>query len=89
MPDAAPRGDSLYIITESLTYNIYQSEKLAEEVSVRPEVVVLEVGVDVVQDQLLLQPLLALGDDAEVQVHGQGPHLIGQKKLITFDTRYR
>ena len=49
----------------------------------------LEVGVDVVQDQLLLQPLLALGDDAEVQVHGQGPHLIGQKKLITFDTRYR
>ena len=78
-----------YIITESLTYNIYQSEKLAEEVSVCPEVVVLEVGVDVVQDQLLLQPLLALGDDAEVQVHGQGSHLTGQKKLITSDTRYR
>ena len=30
-----------YFIIEALTYNIYQSEKLAEEVSVCPEVVVL------------------------------------------------
>ncbi len=57
------------------TYNIQQGQQLAEEVSVGPEVVVLEVGVDIVQNQLLLQSLLPLGDDAEVQVHGEGPHL--------------
>ncbi len=44
----------------SLTYNVDEGEQLTEEVSVSPEVVVLEVGVDVVQDELLLQSLLPL-----------------------------
>ena len=36
---------------------------------------VLEVGVQVVYQQLLLQLLLHVGDDAEVEVHPQGRHL--------------
>ena len=38
---------------------------------------VLEVGVQVVYQQLLLQLLLHVGDDAEVEVHSQGGHLTG------------
>ena len=58
-----------------ITYNVYQGQKFTEKVSPCPEVVMLEVAEQVVQDQLLLQPLLTLGDDAEVQVHGQGTNL--------------
>ena len=54
-----------------LTDHIEESQQLAEEVSVGPEVVVLQVGVQVVQEELLLLPLLHLGDDAQVQVHHQ------------------
>ncbi len=61
----------------SLTYNVDEGEQLTEEVSVGPEVVVLEVGVDVVQDELLLQSLLPLRDDPQVQVHGESSHLYG------------
>ena len=51
------------------TDNIEDPEELAEEISVRPKVVVLEVGVEIVDQQLLLLPLLGLGDDALVEVH--------------------
>ncbi len=51
------------------TNDVEEGEQLAEEVAVRPEVVVLQVRVEVVQQQLLLLPLLHLGDDAQVQVH--------------------
>ena len=35
----------------------------------------LEVGVQVVDQQLLLQLFLHVGDDAEVEVHAEGGHL--------------
>ena len=43
---------------------VEDAEELAEEVSVRPEVVVLQVGVEIIDQQLLLLPLLRLSDDA-------------------------
>ena len=51
------------------TYNVDESQELTEEISEGPEVVVLEVRVEVVQDQLLLQSFLRLRDDPQVQVH--------------------
>ena len=53
------------------TDNIEDPEELAEEISVRPKVVVLQVCVQIVDQQLLLLPLLGLGDDALVEVHLQ------------------
>ena len=38
---------------------------------------VLQVGVEIVDQQLLLQLLLHVGDDAEVEVHPEGRHLPG------------
>ena len=35
----------------------------------------LEVAEQIVQNQLLLQPLLTLRDDAEIKVHGQSTNL--------------
>ena len=35
----------------------------------------LEIAEQIVQDQLLLQPLLTLRDDAEVEVHGKSTNL--------------
>ena len=60
-----------------LTYDIDKGQELAEEISVGPEVVVLQVGVEVVKQELLLLSLLHLGDDAQVQVHNQGLDLSG------------
>ena len=60
-----------------LTDNIEKRQQLAEEVSVGPEVVVLQVGVQVVQEEFLLLPLLNLGDDAQVQVHDESLDLSG------------
>ena len=51
------------------TDNIENPEELAEEISVSPEVVVLQVCIQIVDQQLLLLPLLGLGDDALVEVH--------------------
>ena len=47
-----------YKFLQQFTEDIDEAEELAEEVSVCPEVVVLEVGVEVVQQQLLLLSLL-------------------------------
>ena len=38
---------------------------------------VLQVGVQVVQEEFLLLPLLNLGDDAQVQVHDESLDLSG------------
>ena len=46
----------------NLTNNIHQSQHLTEEVSVSPEVVVLQVGIKVVDQQLLLLPFLGLSE---------------------------
>ena len=59
----------------ALTHDVEKGEELAEEVSVGPEVVVLQVGVEVVDEQLLLLPLLHLGDDPQVEVHHEGGDL--------------
>ena len=50
------------------TDNIEDPEELAEEISVRPKVVILEVCVEIVDQQLLLLPLLGLSDDALIEV---------------------
>ena len=47
-----------YKFLQQFTEDIDEAEELTEEVSVCPEVVVLEVGVEVVQQQLLLLSLL-------------------------------
>ena len=60
-----------------LTEDIDQCQEFTEEVSVGPEVVVLQVGVQVVEEELLLLTFLGLGDDPQVQVHLQGPDLAG------------
>lgn len=54
---------------QRLTKNVEQCEELTEEVSVGPEVVVFKVGIQVVEDELLLLPFLRLGNDAEIQIH--------------------
>ena len=59
------------------TEYVEQGQELTEEVSVCPEVVVLEVGVQVVQQQLLFRPFLGLGDDAQVKVHLECSNLSG------------
>ena len=59
----------------ALTHDVEEGEELAEEVSVGPEVVVLQVGVEVVDEELLLLPLLHLGDDPQVEVHHEGGDL--------------
>ena len=41
-----------------LTYNIYQAQQFAKEVSVGPEVVVFQIGVQIVQQELFLLSLL-------------------------------
>ena len=51
------------------TKDIDEPEKLAEEVSVGPEVVVLEVGVEVVQQQLLLLSLLRFSKHTDFPLH--------------------
>ncbi len=43
-----------------LTENVDETQELTEEVAICPEVVILEVGVEVVQQQLLLLSLLRL-----------------------------
>ena len=62
---------------EQLTSDVDECEELTEEVSVRPEVVMLQIGVHVVDQKLLFQLLLYFGDDAEVQVHPEGGDLAG------------
>ena len=59
-------------LCQALTHDVEEGEELAEEISVRPEVVVLQVGVEVVDEQLLFLPLLHLGDDPQVEVHHEG-----------------
>ena len=45
-----------------------------------------EIAINVVQDQLLLEPLLPLRDDAQVKIHGQGGHLhTGHLSFLVFD----
>lgn len=51
-------------IERQRTDYVEDAEELAEEVSVRPEVVVLQVGVEIIDQQLLLLSLLRLSDDA-------------------------
>ena len=51
------------------TDDVNKCEKFTEEISVRPKVVILQVCVQIVNQQLLLLPLLGLGDDALVEVH--------------------
>jgi hypothetical protein len=46
--------------TNSVTKNIDEAQEFTEEVAICPEVVILEVGVEVVQQQLLLLPFLWL-----------------------------
>ena len=62
-------------LCQALTHDVEEGEELAEEISVRPEVVVLQVGVEVVDEQLLFLPLLHLGDDPQVEVHHEGGDL--------------
>jgi hypothetical protein len=64
-------------LEEQLTDDIDEREEFAEEISVSPEVVVLQVRVEVVQQQFLLLTFLHLGDDPQVQVHDQGRDLAG------------
>ena len=66
---------SLPFPPRALTHDVEEGEELAEEISVRPEVVVLQVGVEVVDEELLLLPLLHLGDDPQVEVHHEGGDL--------------
>lgn len=58
-----------------VTYDVEKGQDLAEEVSVGPEVVVLKVGVQVVDEQLLLLSLLHFCDDPQVEVHHEGSYL--------------
>ncbi len=58
-----------------LTKHIDQSEKFTKEVSVGPEVMILQVCVQVVEEQLLLLPFFGLRDDPQVQVHLQSSDL--------------
>ncbi len=44
--------------TNSVTKNVDEAQEFTEEVAICPEVVILEVGVEVVQQQLLLLPFL-------------------------------
>ena len=45
-----------------------------------------EIAINVVQDQLLLEPLLPLRDNAQVEIHGQGSHLhTGHLSFLVFD----
>ena len=67
--------DSPALPFRALTHDVEEGEELAEEVSVGPEVVVLQVGVEVVDEELLLLPLLHLGDDPQVEVHHEGGDL--------------
>ena len=60
-----------------LTNDVGERHEFAEEVFVCPEVVVLEVRVEVVEEEFLLRPLLGLRDDAEVEVHHQGLDFAG------------
>jgi len=68
---------SVYTNELGLTEYVEQGKEFAEEVSVGPEVVVLEVRVQVVQEQLLFGPFFGLGDDAQVKVHLECPNLAG------------
>ena len=45
-----------------LTHNINNAQEFTEEISVSPEVVVLQVGIKVVDQQLLLLPFLGLSE---------------------------
>ena len=63
------RHDPIKVSYAIRTDNIEDPKELAEEISVRPKVVILEVCVEIVDQQLLLLPLLGLGDDALVEVH--------------------
>ena len=53
----------------TVTYDIDQGQEFTEEVSEGPEVVVFEVGVDVIENQLFLQSFLPLRDNAQIKVH--------------------
>ena len=53
----------------NLTYDIDQGKKFTEEISVGPEVVVLEVGINVIKDQFLLQSLFTLRYNAQIKIH--------------------
>ena len=71
---------TIYLInlkTFSFTSDVDEREKLAEEVSVSPEVVMFKIGVHVIDQKLFLQLFLNLRDDAQVQVHPQGRDLAG------------
>ena len=53
-------------IATSLTWHVKKGEELTEEISVGPEVVVFEVGVQVVDEKFFLQFLLHIWYDAQV-----------------------
>ena len=59
----------VYVYIYIRTDNVEDPEELAEEISVSPKVVVLQVCVEIVDQQLLLLPLLRLRDDALVEIH--------------------
>jgi hypothetical protein len=44
--------------SKCVTKNVDEAQEFTEEVAICPEVVILEVGVEVVQQQLLLLPFL-------------------------------
>ena len=50
-------------IEKQRTDYVEDAEELAEEVSVRPEVVVLQVGVEIIDQQLLLLSLLRFSEE--------------------------
>ena len=58
-----------------LTYYIYQRQKFTEKISVGPEIMMFEVRINVVKNQLLLQSLFTLRNNAKVQIHCESPNL--------------
>ena len=64
-----------------LTYDVNESKKFTEEISVGPEVVVLEIRVDVIKDQFLLQSLLTLGYNAQIKIHCECSNLTVERQL--------
>ena len=60
-----------------LTCNIDEGEKFTKEISVGPEVVLFQIGVQIVNEQFLLQLLVSLGLDSHIEIHPQGQNLPG------------
>jgi len=54
---------------EHLAEDIEQCKELAEKVSVSPKVMIFQIGVEIVEEELLFLPFLSFRDDAQVQIH--------------------